>query len=314
MQQVPFTVALAQVVPVFMDRVATLEKACELIVDAGHSGARLIVLPEAFLPGYPIWVWSIPPSEEALLNGMYTELVTQAVGIPSETTDRLCRAAQRGHINVVIGLNERDTEASGAACYNTLLYINAQGQILGKHRSLVLTGAERLVWAKGDGSTLQTFKLPFGTISGLIGDENYLPLARYTLYAWGTQIYLTSSREHGEPWLSTLRHIAKEGRVFVLGCNMVLRSEDIPDSSPCKQFYPYEGQHWISAGGSVIIHPNGALIAGPVQNQETILYAEIDPRQVYGAKWMLDQAGHDGRPDIFQLTVSRESLTVIKEK
>src|SRR5947209_5703841 len=121
-QHGPFTVALAQVAPVFMDRVATLEKACELIVDAGHAGARLIILPEAFLPGYPVWVWMVPPSEEALLNEMYAQLVTQAVSIPSDTTDRLCRAAQRGRINVVIGLNERDTESSGAACYNTLLY------------------------------------------------------------------------------------------------------------------------------------------------------------------------------------------------
>src|SRR5712691_9540701 len=175
----PFTVALAQAAPIFLDRTATVEKACELIVDASSAGTRLIVFPAAFIPGYPAWMWTLPPGEQRLFNELYAQLLANAVSIPSESTDRLCRIAQRARINVVIGLNERDTETSGTTCYNTLLYINAQGQILGRHRSLLLAGAERLVWAQGDGSTLQVYKLPFSTISGLIGGENYLPLARY---------------------------------------------------------------------------------------------------------------------------------------
>ena len=202
----PFMVAVAQVAPVFLDRSATLEKACELIVDAGQAGARLIVFPTAFIPGYPVWIWNIPLGEKSLLNELYGQLLANAVSIPSESTDRLCRIAQRARINVVMGMSERDTESTGTTCYNTLLYINAHGQIVGKHRSLLLTGAERLVWAQGDGSTLQVHKLPLATISGLIGGEHYLPLARYALYAWGTQLYIAAATDASEPWLSTLRH------------------------------------------------------------------------------------------------------------
>ena len=313
MQHAPFSVVIAQVAPVFLDRVATLEKACEVIVDAGHAGARLIVFPAAFISGYPAWVWAIPPDQRELLNELYAQLLTNAVSIPSDTTDRLCRAAQRGRINVVIGLNERDTEAS-ATCYNTLLYIDAQGQILGKHRSLVLTGAERMVWTQGDGSTLQVYKLPIGTISGLIGGEHYLPLARYALYAWGTQLYIAATWDRGEPWFSTLRHIAKEGGVFVLGCGMALSTDDIPESSPLKHLHPANMRIWLHPGDSVIVNPNSEFTAGPAREKEEMLYAEIDPRQLCEPKWMLDVARHDARPDIFQLTVEREPLLAIRIK
>jgi nitrilase len=281
-------------------------------VDAGHAGARLIVFPAAFLPGYPAWIWSIPPDQGGLLKELYARLLANAVSIPSDTTDRLCRIAQRARINVIMGLNECDTEASGARCYNTLLYIDARGQILGKHRSLVLAGAERLIWTQGDGSTLQVQKLPFGTISGLIGAEHYLPLARYALYAWGTQIYIAAAWDHGEPWLSTLRHIAKEGGVFVLGSGMAFRANDIPDIYSFKQLYPAGTRTWLHPGDSVVVNPNGEFIAGPVREQEVLLYADIDLRQVSEPKWMLNVAGHDARPDIFQLIVHREPYRVIR--
>jgi nitrilase len=311
-QHAPFTVAIAQVTPVFLDRAATVEKACELIVDAGQVGARLIVFPTAFIPGYPVWVWSTAPGEQHLLNELYAHLLANAVSIPSETTDRLCRIAQRARIHVVMGMSERDTETSGTTCYNTLLYINAQGRLLGKHRSLLLTGAERLVWAQGDGSTLQVHRLPFSTISGLIGGEHYLPLARHALYAWGTQLYIAAATDYAEPWLSTLRHIAREGRVFVLGCGMALRTADIADSYPFKQRSFGEGGVWIYPGDSVIVNPNGEFIAGPVREREEVLYAEIDPCQVNGPRWMLDVAGHGARPDIFHLTIHREPHAILQ--
>jgi nitrilase len=310
----PFTIALAQAAPVFLDRTATVEKACELIVDAGQANARLIVFPAAFIAAYPAWMWTVSPSEGNLLNELYAHLLENAVSIPSDVTDRLCRMAHRARINVVMGLNERDTEADGAMCYNTLLYIDAQGRILGKHRSLVLTGAERLIWTQGDGSTLQVYRLPFGNISGLIGGENYSPLARYTLYAWGTQLYIATSWEHGELWLSTLRHIAKEGHVFVLGCSMVPHSDGIPAGSPYKQFYSPELRDWIHPGASVVINPEGEVIAGPVLEEEALLYAEINPRMLCGPKWMLDVAGYHARPDIFQLTIDREPRPLIRTK
>lgn len=302
----PFTVAVAQVAPIFLDRTATLEKACELIVDASHAGAHLIVFPAAFIPGYPVWIWHIPPGEKVLLNELYAQLLANAVSIPSETTDRLCRIAQRARINVVMGMSERDPEGSGTTCYNTLLYINARGHIVGKHRALLLTGAERLVWAQGDGSTLHIQQFPFGNVSGLIGGEHYLPLARYALYAWGMQFAIAAATDSGEPWLSTLRHIAREGRVFVLACGMVLHAADIPDSYPFKQRHLAEAGAWLHTGDSGIVNPAGAFIAGPVREREAVLYAEIDVRQVSGPRWMMDVAGHDARPDIFHLTIHRE--------
>lgn len=300
----PFRVAVAQVAAVFLDRSATVEKACELIVDAGQAGARLIVFPAAFIPGYPVWIWNIPPGEKPLLNELYAQWLANAVSIPSETTDRLCRIAQRARVNVVMGMSERDTRG-GTTCYNTLLYINAQGQIAGKHRSLLLTGAERLLWAQGDGSTFQVHHFPFGAVGGLIGGEHYLPLARYALYAGGTQLYIAAATEQGEPWLSTLRHIAKEGRVFVLGCGMLLSKKDLLEKPSFKGVAASIENPWIHHGDSAILNPDGEFVAGPVREQETLLYAEINLQAMHGSKWMLDVAGHDGRPDIFQLTVHR---------
>jgi nitrilase len=308
-----FKVAAVQATPVFLDREATIDKACELISTAGSEGARLIVFPEAFIPSYPDWVWTIPSGEEGVLNELYAELLTNSVTIPSDATDRLCRAAKLANAYVVMGMSERNVEASGASLYNTLLYIDAQGEILGKHRKLVPTGGERLVWAQGDGSTLQVYDTPLGKLGGLICWENYMPLARYTMYAWGTQIYVAATWDRGQPWLSTLRHIAKEGRVYVIGCCIAMRKDDIPDRySAMKQKYYAEMDEWINIGDSAIVNPEGEFIAGPVRKQEEILYAEIDPRMVQGPKWMLDVAGHYARPDVFQLTVHTDVRKMIR--
>jgi len=307
-----FKVAAVQATPVFLDREATIDKACELIATAGSEGARLIVFPEAFIPTYPEWVWGIPPGEQGLLNELYSELLTNSVTIPSDATDRLCEAARLANAYVVMGMSERNVEASGASLYNTLLYIDAQGEILGKHRKLVPTGGERLVWAQGDGSTLQVYDTPLGKLGGLICWENYMPLARYAMYAWGTQIYVAATWDRGQPWLSTLRHIAKEGRVYVIGCCIAMRKDDIPDRYSMKQKFYAEMDEWINIGDSVIVNPEGEFIAGPVRKQEAILYAEIDPRMVQGPKWMLDVAGHYARPDVFQLTVHTDERRMIR--
>jgi nitrilase len=307
-----FKVAAVQASPVFLDREATIDKACDLIATAGGEGARLVVFPEAFIPAYPDWVWAIPPGEEGVLNELYAELLSNSVTIPSDATDRLCRAARLANAYVVMGMSERNVEASGASLYNTLLYIDARGEILGKHRKLVPTGGERLVWAQGDGSTLQVYDTPLGKLGGLICWENYMPLARYSMYAWGTQIYVAATWDRGQPWLSTLRHIAKEGRVYVIGCCIAMRKDDIPDRYTMKQKFYAEADEWINIGDSAIVNPEGQFIAGPVRKQEEILYAEVDPRMVQGPKWMLDVAGHYARPDVFQLTVHTDVRQMIR--
>jgi nitrilase len=307
-----FRIAAVQAAPIFLNREATVEKACTLISEAGSQEARLIVFPESFIPAYPDWVWAVPPGREKILNQLYAELLAQAVEIPSAATERLGQAAKRAGAYVAMGVTERDTEGSGASLYNTLVYFDPEGNVLGKHRKLVPTGGERLVWAQGDGSTLQVYDTPFGKIGGLICWENYMPLARYTMYAWGTQIYIAATWDRGEPWLSTLRHIAKEGRLYVVGCCIAMRMDDIPDQFEFKQKFYSPEREWINVGDSAIVSPEGDFIAGPVRMKEEILIAEVDPQQMRGPKWILDVAGHYARPDVFELTVNREARPMIR--
>jgi nitrilase len=306
-----FKIAAVQATPVFLDREATIAKARELIAEAGRSGARLVVFPEAFIPAYPDWVWRIPPGQHRLLADIYAELLEQSVEIPGPTTEELSKAARQAGVYVVMGLNERNAQASNASLYNTLLYIDPEGELLGKHQKLVPTAPERMVWAQGDGSTLEVYDTSLGKLSGLICWENYMPLARYSLYAWGTQIYLAPTWDSGEPWLSTLRHIAKEGRTYVVGCCSAMRKEDIPEHLEFKAKYYSEVGEWINKGGSAIVSPDGKFVAGPLNAEEGILYAEVDPRQMRGSKWNLDVAGHYARPDVFRLSVSKGDRPMI---
>ena len=307
----PFKIAAVQATPVFLNRKATLEKAEALIREAAEGGARLIVFPESFIPAYPEWVWVVPSGRDRILSRLYGEMLENAVEIPGEAAVRLGRAAKEAGAYVVMGVTERDTEASGASLYNTLAYFGPAGEFLGKHRKLVPTGGERIVWAQGDGSTLAVYDTPLGRLGGLICWENYMPLARYAMYAWGTQLYVAATWDRGEPWLSTLRHIAKEGRVYVIGCSMAMRKADIPDRFEHKGFYAPE-RDWINSGESAIVDPNGNMIAGPASNKEEILYAEVDPQMMRGPKWMLDVAGHYARPDVFELIVHREPRPMIR--
>jgi nitrilase len=305
----PFTIAAVQAAPVFLNREATVEKACDLIAEAGRAGARLVTFTESFIPAYPDWVWAVPAGEQAMLRDLYAELLANAVTIPGPTTERLGQAAQAAGVYVAIGVNERSQE--GGSLYNTLLYLDDAGQIMGKHRKLVPTGGERLVWAQGDGSTLAVYDTPFGRLSGLICWENYMPLARYTLYAWGVQLYVAATWDRGDAWLASLRHIAREGRAYVIGCGMALRTADIPDHYTFKQRFYQQAGEWINIGDSAIVNPEGEIIAGPLKEQEGILYAQVEPAMLTGSKWMLDVAGHYARPDIFQLTIDQSKKEMI---
>ncbi len=307
-----FTIAAVQAAPVFLDRKKTIDKACKLIAEAAQLGARLIVFPEAFIPTYPDWVWVVPPGEEGLLHELYAELIANSIDIPGEATAKLCQAARRAKAMVAIGVNERNAEASGTSLYNTLLYIDAEGSVIGKHRKLVPTNAERLVWAAGDGSTLQAFETPLGKVGGLICWENYMPLARYAMYAWGTQIYLAPTWDRGQTWTATLQHIAKEGRVYVVGCSIAMRRDDIPDRYAWKERFYRNADEWINVGDSAIVAPGGEFIAGPVRMKEETLYVEVNLNEVQGARYMFDAAGHYGRPDVFELVVHQEPRPMVR--
>ena len=203
-----------------------------------------------------------------------------------------------------MGINERNKEASNASLYNSMLYIDESGKILGKHRKLIPTSAERTVWSQGDGSTLETYDTSAGNLGGLICWENYMPLARNAMYIQGTQVYAAPTWDHGSIWTATLQHIAKEGGVFVIGCCMPLHIKDIPDHYEFKSLYPKDTE-WINPGDSCILAPNGKIMAGPVKEKEEILYAEVDLKQIIASKRSLDVAGHYARPDVFHFSVDQ---------
>lgn len=301
-------IAAAQATPHFLDRDATIEKACALIAQAGAEGAKLIVFPESFVPGYPDWVWIVPAGRGGVMSKLHGRLLANAVTVPGDATARIAAAARRAKTLVAIGVTERNDEASGATMYNTLLVFDENGEIAGRHRKLVPTGGERLVWAQGDASGLRVHETSIGRIGGLICWENYMPLARYALYAAGVQIYVAPTWDHGDGWLSTLRHIAREGRTFVVGCSIAIRRRDMGEIADL-----YDAREWVNPGGSAIIDPKGNVIAGPVNEREEILYADIDLEAARGAKWDLDTAGHYARPDIFELTIDREPHAMLTD-
>jgi nitrilase len=262
-----------------------------------------VVFPEAFLPAYPLWVWFIPPGHTHPLREMYAALHKNSVSIPGEAITRIANAAARAHTAVAMGVSERNSESSDGSLFNSFVMIGADGQILGRHRKLVPTAGERLVWAQGDGSDLEVYQLPFARVGGLICWENYMPLARYALAAWGEQIHMAPTWDRGEPWTSSMRHIAKESRCFVVSCCQALRKADIPDDWSFKREYLGGTDEWINPGHSLIADPDGKLVAGPLDREEAILYAVIDPAQFTGPRWQLDIAGHYSRPDVFELRV-----------
>ena len=296
-------IAAAQISPVFLDKKRTIAKACDVIADAAKQKAKLVLFPEAFIPCYPDWVWTIPAGKGGEYKSLHAELHAQSVTIGDDATMTLCKAAKKNKISVAIGINEKDPRR-GSSLFNSLLYIHEDGRVLGVHRKLVPTAGERLVWAGGDGSTLEGVDLPFARVGGLICWENYMPLARYAMYAQGISIYLAPTWDHGDAWLSTIKHIAREGRTFVIGCGMPVRKSDMPEH--LQRLYPKD-RVWINPGGSAIVDPSGRLIAGPIDGKEEILFAEFNQDAVSGSRWDLDVVGHYSRPDVFHLSIDKAS-------
>jgi nitrilase len=291
-------VAAVQAAPMFLDREATVEKTCQLTKEASVAGARLIVFPEAFIPTYPDWVWRTQPWNKPSAE-LYARLFDQAVEIPGPTTERLAEAAREANAYLAVGVNER----GGSTLYNSVVFFSPEGELIGKHRKLMPTGPERLIWGFGDGSTLTTFDTPFGRVGALICWENYMPLARAAMYERGIDIYLAPTWDNDDVWVPTLRHIAKEGRVFVVGVTPCQRGSDVPPGTPARDLWGGEDD-WMSPGNSTIVGPDMAILAGPLMGEEGIIYAEIDATQARALRYRFDPVGHYARPDVFQLRVS----------
>jgi nitrilase len=291
--------AAVQATPVFLDREATIEKACRLAKEAAAFGAELIVFPEAFVSGYPDWVWRSQPWKDA--TARYRRLLEASVTVGSPATEALAGAARDAGAYLCIGVNELDE--AGGTLYNTLLSFSPEGEIVGRHRKLMPTGGERLVWGMGDGSTLGAFDTPFGRVGALTCWEQYMPLAKYAMYAQGIDILLAPTWDNGENWICTLRHNAREGRVFVIGVASVLSGPDVPADFPGRDGLYGGAGDWMCPGWSAIVEPGGSLLAGPLKEQEGILYAELDAGAARASRIEFDPVGHYARRDVFHLTV-----------
>lgn len=305
-------VAVVQAAPVLFDREATLEKAAALILEAGRQGAGLVLLPEAYIPAYPrgFSFGMVVGSRKSEGRALWKRYWENAVEVPGPATEALGAAAREAGVFLAIGVIERDNQFSRGTLYCTLLYFDPEGKLLGKHRKLKPTGAERLIWGEGDGSTMPVVEAPFGKVGGLICWENYMPLARMAMYAKGVEIYLAPTADYRDSWQATMRHIACEGRCFVLGCNQFVKKDMYPEN--LETLEELEGRPEIMCrGGSVIVAPLGDVIAGPLFDEEGILYAQLDMTEVVKAKIDFDVVGHYSRPDVFQLSVNEKTLSPV---
>jgi nitrilase len=304
-------VAVVQVPPVMLDREATLARAVSKVEEAADAGAKLVAFPEAFVPGYPDWVWRLSPNADASF-AIWQRFIPQTVDLERDELAALRDAARRRSVTVAIGINEREGSFSRATVYNTFVVIGPEGDVRLRHRKLVPTNPERMVWGPGDGVGLEAVETPLGRIGGLICWENYMPLARFALYAAGVQLYIAPTWDDSETWVATMRHVAFEGRCWVLGCGSVMRASDNPADLPGRaELYP-NPDDWINDGRSVIVSPVGEIVAGPLFRAEGILYAECDPAFSSAAHRTLDVAGHYGRPDVFHLTIDRSPRHAIE--
>ena len=301
-----FIATAVQHSPIFLDLPKSIEKACNLIAEAAHTGARLIVFPETWLTGYPVWFDLVPgaalwDSDES--NAVYQQLYENSPSLGDPAIHKLCQAAKSAGAIVVMGLHER----AGSTLYNTTLYISAEGQILGHHRKLVPTYTERLIWGRGDGSTLGVFDTSIGKLGGLICWEHWMPPARYAYHTQGEQIHIAQWPSVKEMHQIASRHYAFEGRCFVIAAGTVLhRNEVLASGFSLFNQIPEDDDGLVMRGGSCIIGPDGKFLAEPVFNQVGFVSAEIDLSIIASETMTLDVTGHYSRPDIFTMHVNTE--------
>jgi len=301
------TVAIAQAAPIVLDLAGSVTKACEWIIEAGRRGARLIAFPETWLPVYPLWCdtgslgkWEHEPSKQ-----LHARLSRNSLQIPSAETDQLCRAAREAQCAVAIGANER---VSTGTLYNTLLFISAEGEILGRHRKLVPTGGERLIWGQGDAVGLRAYDIAGARVGGLICWEHWMPLARQVLHEEGEQIHVAAWPAGREVYQLASRHFAFEGRAFVLLAASYMTKSMLPRDFEVAEDFAGSDEVLLD-GGSAIIAPDASYIVEPIRGREQLVVAELDLEQVAREKLSLDVAGHYSRPDIFELRVNRNPPT-----
>jgi nitrilase len=289
-------VACAQVEPVIFDREATLDKLASVAAEVAVEGAQLVLFPETFVPAYPSsrWAHALAVWGEGGKE-VWARLARASVTVPSAETERIGSVAKQHGLVLAVGVNELD----GGTLYNTLLVFTPDGRLALRHRKLMPTNHERMVWGLGDGEGLETIETDLGRVGGLICWENFMPLARAALYESGLDIYLAPTADDSEAWLESARHIAREARAFVLSCCVYQRASSYPDDVPIA-----EGPDLLGRGGSAIVGPDGAYLAGPLWDEEGIVYADLDPQLLYEERQRFDAAGHYSRPDVLRLQIT----------
>jgi nitrilase len=297
------TVACAQVEPVILDLERTLDKLETVAADAARNGAELVVFPETFVPVYPSsrWAKAFAGSQNEGAKETFARIAQNSVAVGSPAELRLGACARELGIWLVTGVNEVEPERPGTI-YNALLYHAPDGSLALHHRKLVPTNHERLVWGQGDGRGLHAVETGFGRVGGLVCWENYMPLARFALYESGVEIYVASTADDADSWQSTLVHIARESRAYVVSPSAFQRTSSYPDDFALKA--ELDGAGVLGRGGSAILAPDGSYLAGPLYDEEGILYATLDPTALLAERQRFDPVGHYHRPDLLRLGVS----------
>jgi len=307
-------IAIVQQAPAVLDRDATLASAVMLAADAARDGARLVVFPEAFIPGYPAWIWRLRPGPDmSLTEQIHAKLLAQAVDVNAGHLAPLQQAAREHEITIVCGMHERDAQSSRTTLYNTVVTIGPDGELLNRHRKVMPTGPERMLWGFGDASGLRVVDTPVGRLGALICWENYMPQARLALYGDGIEILVAPTYDSGERWIASAQHIAREGGCWVLGAGCVLQGRDMPRDLPGRERLFPDDEEWINGGDSIVVAPGGRIVAGPLHNERGILMAEVDLERVGMARRSLDVAGHYARSDLFTLHVRRSPQQPVRE-
>jgi predicted amidohydrolase len=304
------TVAVVQAAPAVLDLAACIGKACEWIREAGKRGARIVAFPETWVPVYPLWCdagtfgkWAHDPSKK-----LQARLARNSLAIPSKETEQLCRAAREARCAVVVGANELDRSGS---IYNALLFISEQGEILGRHRKLVPTFGERLVWGYGDAAGMRAYDAAGVRLGGLVCWEHWMPLSRQVLHAEGEQVHVAAWPHAGEIHQLASRHYAFEGRAFVLVAASYLPKSAMPADLELASDFASAPEVLLN-GGSAVVGPDASYVVEPLYGREELLTAEIDLERIAQEKLTLDVAGHYSRPDLFELRVNRTPLTQLR--
>ncbi|MBZ0161439.1 MAG: carbon-nitrogen hydrolase family protein [Notoacmeibacter sp.] len=299
-------VSIVQEPPVYLDLEKSMERAVKLIGQSAGRGCGMVVFPEAWLPGYPTFVWRlVPGSGMGKTDELYARLLANAVDLSRDGLAPIQEAAREYGVVVVLGYQGVDGSASGGTIFNSCAIIDADGRLANNHRKLMPTNPERMVWGFGDASGLNVVETAVGRVGALICWESYMPLARYALYAQNIDIYVAPTWDSGETWLATMQHIAREGGCWVIGCATALEASDIPDDIPHRgELFPNKDE-WVNPGDAVVYKPFGGIVAGPMHQEKGLLVAEIDVGTAQASRRKFDASGHYARPDIFTLNVNR---------